>query len=69
MADTVYNWLEIASSGKLEPIHGPRVLGYARWRKDGVKVPNELAQDRPAWSASVRDVVYSIGVVGSTRPG
>ncbi len=26
----------------------PRVFGYARWRKDWVKVSSELAQDRRA---------------------
>ncbi len=35
----------------LEPISGPRVFGYARWRKDWVKVSSELAHDRRAWSA------------------
>ncbi len=34
-----------------------------------MKVPSELAQDRRVWSASVRDVVSSIGDAGSTRPG
>ncbi len=34
-----------------------------------MKVSSELAQDRRAWSASVRDVVNSIGDAGSTRPG
>ncbi len=29
----------------------------------------ELAQGRRAWSASDRDVVYTIGDAGSTRPG
>ncbi len=29
----------------------------------------ELAQDRRAWNASVRDVVNSIGDAGSTHPG
>ncbi len=53
----------------LEPISGPRVFGHARWRLDWVKVSNELAQDRRAWSASVRDVVIAIGDAGSTRPG
>ncbi len=43
-----------------------RVFGYARWRNDWAKVSCELAQDRPAWSASVRDVVNSNA--GSTRP-
>ncbi len=53
----------------LEPISGPPVFGHARWRKDWVKVSSELAQDRRAWSASVRDVVNAIGDAGSTRPG
>ncbi len=34
-----------------------------------MKVSSELAQDRLAWNASVRDVVNSIGDIGSTRPG
>ncbi len=40
-----------------------------RWRKDWVKVFNELAQDRRAVSASVRDVVNSIGDASLTHPG
>ncbi len=53
----------------LEPISGLRVVGHARWRKDWVNVSSELAQDRRAWSASVRDVVNAISDAGSTRPG
>ncbi len=53
----------------LDPISAPRVFGHARWRKDWVKVSSELAQDRRAWSASVRDVVNAVGDAGSTRPG
>ncbi len=53
----------------LEPISGPRVFGHARWRKDCVKVSSELAQDRRAWSASLRDVVNAVGDADSTRPG
>ncbi len=52
-----------------EPLSGPRVFGHARWRKDWVKVPSELTQDRRAWSASVRDVVNAIGDADSTHPG
>ncbi len=52
----------------LEPISGPRIFGHARWRRDWVKVLSELAQDRRAWSASVRDVVNAIGDAGFTRP-
>ncbi len=36
---------------------------------DWVNVSSELAQDRRAWNASVRDVVNAIGDAGSTRPG
>ncbi len=53
----------------LRPLSGPEVFGHARWRKDWVKVSSELAQDRPAWSASVRDVVKAFGDYGSTRLG
>ncbi len=53
----------------LERLSGPRVFGHARWRKDWVKVSSELAQDRRAWSASVRDVVNAIGDAGSTHLG
>ncbi len=52
----------------LEPLLGPGVLGYARWRKDRVNVSSELAQNRRARGASVRDVFNSIGDVGSTHP-
>ncbi len=38
----------------LGPLSGPRVFGYARWKKDWV---------------IVRDVVNSIGGAGSTCPG
>ncbi len=37
--------------------------------KNWTKVSSELAQDRRAWSASVRDVVNAIGDAGSTHPG
>ncbi len=49
-------WATTIKAG-LKPLSGPRVFGHARWRKDWVKVSSELAQDRRAWSASVRDVV------------
>ncbi len=51
----------------LEPLSGPRVFGHARWRKDWVKVFSDLAQDRRAWSVSVRDVVNAMDDAGSTR--
>ncbi len=37
----------------LEPFSGPQVFGYARWRKDTVKVSSDLAQEHRVWSASV----------------
>ncbi len=47
----------------------PRVFGYARRKKDWVKVSSELTQDHRAWSASIRDVVTSVvSDDGSTRP-
>ncbi len=55
--------------GDLEALFGPRVFGYSRWRKDWLKVFNELAQDRRIRVAFVSDVVNSIGDAGSTRPG
>ncbi len=45
----------------LGPLFESRVFVHARWRKDWVKVSIELAQDRRAWGASVRDVVNAIG--------
>ncbi len=53
-------WAATTKAG-LEPLSGPRVFGHARWRRDWVKVSSELAQDRRAWSVSVRDVVNFIG--------
>ncbi len=46
-----------------------RVFGYARLRKDWVKVSGDLAQDRRAWGVAAHDVVNSIGDAGSTLPG
>ncbi len=58
-----------ATKADLEPLSGPRIFGYTRWRKDCVKVSSELAQCRRAWGASIRDLVNCIGDVGLTRPG
>ncbi len=57
------------SKADLEHLSGPQVFGNARWGKDWVKVSSELAQDRRAWRASVRDVVNSIRDADSTRHG
>ncbi len=44
-AGQLKTWATTIKAG-LEPISGPRVSGYARWRKDWVKVASELALDR-----------------------
>ncbi len=58
-----------ATTIKADLISGPRDFGHTRWRQDWVKVSSELAKDRRAGSASVRDVVNAIGDAGTTRPG
>ncbi len=47
----------------------PRVFGHARWGKVWAKASSELAQDRWAWSASIRDVVNLIVDASPTHPG
>ncbi len=61
-------WVTTTLKADLEPLSGPRVFGCGRWRKDWVKDSSELAQDRRAWGASIRDVVNSIGDAVSTLP-
>ncbi len=39
------------------------------WRTDWAKVSSELAENRRAWGASIRDVVNAVGDADSTRPG
>ncbi len=53
----------------LEPLSRPRILDCEQWRKDWVKIYSDLAQGRPAWDASTRDVANSFGDAGSIRPG
>ncbi len=55
--------------GEYESLSRTRDFGHALWAKDWVRVSSELAQDRRAWGASIRDVVSSVGGAGSTRPG
>ncbi len=43
--------------GDLEALFGPRIFGYARWRKYWLKVFCELTQDRRTRVTFVRDVV------------
>ncbi len=59
-------WATTIKAG-LGPLYGPRVFGCARWGKVWVKASNELAQDRRAWSASIRGMVNWIGDTDSTR--
>ncbi len=52
----------------LEPPSGPRVFGFARWRKDWAKITSEFVQYRRAWGVSIRDVVTSTDNTDSTHP-
>ncbi len=54
---------------ELEPLSGPQAIDYARCRKDWANAPRELAQDRRARSASIRNVVSSIDDTDLTRSG
>ncbi len=56
-------WATTIRAG-LEPLPLPRVLDYTRWRKDWAKVSHMTVEPK---SASVRDVVNSIGDAGSTH--
>ncbi len=53
----------------LEPLSGPRISGFVRWREDWVKVSSGFVQDHRAWGVSVRGVANSIGEAGSNQPG
>ncbi len=61
-------WANTMKAG-LEPLSGPQVFGYARWRKDWIKVSSERAQDRRALGAPVSDLVNSIDDADATRSG
>ncbi len=56
-------WATTIKTG-VEPLSGPQVFNYARWRMDWVKVSSELAQCCRAWGTYIRDVVSSICDVG-----
>ncbi len=53
----------ITIKADLEPLSGPRISGYVRWREDWVKVSSEVTQDCRPWGAN------SIGDVCSTHRG
>ncbi len=39
---------------------GPVVVGIRRWNKEWASLAMDLAQDRRAWSAAVRDAVTAM---------
>ncbi len=47
---------------------GPRNYGLRRWNGEWPSICNEMAQDRRAWSAAVRDAVNALEA-GQLRPG
>ncbi len=60
-------WATIIKT-ELEPSVDCESSAAHNGKKDFLNVCSGLAQDRRAWSASVRDVVKAIGDAGSTRP-
>ncbi len=47
---------------------GPLVYGLRRWNREWPSICIEMAQDRRAWSAAVRDAVNALEA-GQLRPG
>ncbi len=47
---------------------GPAVVGIQRWNKEWASLAMDLAQDRRAWSAAVRDAVNAMDA-DSARAG
>ncbi len=47
---------------------GPAVVGSRRWNKEWASLAMDLAQDRRAWSAAVRDSVKAMDA-DSARAG
>ncbi len=47
---------------------GPAVVGIRRWDKEWASLAMDLAQDRRAWSAAVRDAVNAMDA-DSARAG
>ncbi len=39
---------------------GPAVVGIGRWSREWASLAMDLAQDRRAWSAAVRDAVNAM---------
>jgi len=50
-----------------EVISGPHSYGVQRWRRDWLQRTQELANDRRAWAATIRDLVNN--EADSTPPG
>ncbi len=47
---------------------GPRVYGLRRWNREWPSISIEMAQDRLAWAAAVRDAVNAFEA-GQLGPG
>ncbi len=47
---------------------GPRFYSLRRWNREWPSICVEMAQDRRAWSAAVRDTVNALEA-GQLRPG
>ncbi len=49
-------------------LSGPRVYDLRRWNQEWPSICIDMAQDRRAWSAAVRDTVNALEA-GQLRPG
>ncbi len=47
---------------------GPRIYGLRRWNREWPVICTEVAQDRRAWSAIVRDAVNALEAASADRP-
>lgn len=50
-------------------LSGPQMVCLRWWNQDWLRLSVDLAQDRRAWVAMIRDVVRAKEEAGSTRPG
>ncbi len=60
-------WATTLKKGLVRLI-GPAVVGIRRWHKEWASLAMDLAQDRRAWSAAVRDAVNAMDT-DSARAG
>ena len=54
---------------EMEESTGPKIYGLRRWNNEWVKISKELANNRQAWSAFIRDHIEAMEGAGSTHPG